>query len=850
MKKRAGALAGGVCAAALLLTSCGTAVREALTDIHPAGTTDNDVSGTDYVLYAENAQWAFWFNEDTTAFRVVSKADGYAWSSANPEGQTDTGENAALTLTYLKSGGLLDTMDTMSDAVARGQYTVDRTESGASVVYSVGNFADRLHLPVALPAERFQTLCAGIDDEFARGKFESAYHLVEIEKYTDGADKKALLAQYPRLAEMPLYILTDFVLESASQRQELALVLSGAGYDDEQYRADQAYFQAAEDEADEPGFRVQIDYALDDGGLRVTVPAAGIQMKPQYPLLRLDVLPYFGSPAKTETGYFVLPDGSGSLMRFYNGKGSLQPYTVSLYGMDRSMAQAERIYNTAPAHLPLYGIRSGGHAVLATIEEGAAIADINAYPGGGDLLPYVHAAFRVRESYQSKLQSGNAKDNETFMIVQEQRYTGDIRLCYRFLSGEDADYNGMARLYRSQLFAEREALATGAPPLVVEMLGQVQRQAQFMGVSYSEKVAMTTFAQAQELTGALLADGVQRLDVRLSGWFGGGYGHTYAGRAQPEGRLGGADGLRALAAYLKEKGVGFYPDADIQYTYATGAFDGFSPKRDSAILITQAMGRAFDYNPATFRRDPTLRHTRYIHSPATVEACFTALRSQLEPYGIGGVSLRWAGAEVNTDFRAEAPVDRGAAADRLGALLRQAAGEGLSLMTSGANAAVLPAVDVCLDVPLTSNRMDITDESIPFLPMVLSGYIRYSGGALNLSGSRRSTLLDSAAAGAGLYYVVSAAQDDAVRQTANAGFYCSDFTYLRQEIAQTVTAYQRDLAAVAGRPIHAYERLSAAVSVTRYADGTAVYVNDGDTPATAEGVTIGPMTYVVKGAAA
>lgn len=151
---------------------------------------------------------------------------------------------------------------------------------------------------------------------------------------------------------------------------------------------------------------------------------------------------------------------------------------------------------------------------------------------------------------------------------------------------------------------------------------------------------------------------MKNLQVKLSGWFGGGLRHTFAEKAIPEEALGGKKGLSSLTAYLRDSGVGFFPDGDVQYTYTTGFGDGFTPKKDSVKLLNRAPGEVQAYNVATFQQDMALNLSKYIHNAAATDRALTGFVGVVDSYGITGLSLRNVGCRVNADYSEDTPTDR------------------------------------------------------------------------------------------------------------------------------------------------------------------------------------------------
>ena len=472
---------------------------------------------------------------------------------------------------------------------------------------------------------------------------------------------------------------------------------------------------------------------------------------------------------------------------------------------------------------------------------GSPHAEIRAFPGSDSGCAYVNAAFNLRATCRSALQTGKA--NDYFMIAQSKRYTGDLTVRYAFLSGEQADYNGMAAYVQRQIFGDSEPLMPEAPPVVTEYVGLIRKTESFLGLSYEKKVPMTTFAQVAEHTADLQANGLRGLRVKLSGWFGGGYLHGFAGGARAERALGGLAGAQALAERLRQDGVPLFFDADIQYTYDRSLGDGFSVRRDTVRLLDHGAGSVYPYDRATMQRDS--ERTGYIHTPQATARALSGYLDSLSAVGDVGLSLRHAGNKIAADYSEKQPADRQTALESLTAAVAQAAGQ-RSLMIGGANARILPYADICLDLPLTSSGSSLTDESVPFLPMVLSGYVRFTGTARSLEGDREGQLLHLAQTAGGLSYVLTAQNGREVTDGPCAFLYSTDFAYWRSDLLQTAVGYQSALDGLSGRRIVRYDRVGDGVYRTTFAGGATVTVNYGDSAVTVDGEPLSARSFTVR----
>lgn len=831
----------------LLLSGCGTKIEEKLnsSDILAAGTTENNPYSSDYMPIAQNSEISFLFNKDTTGFKVVDKHNGYEWFSSPADKQNVTAQNAPFVLTYVSSQGQIESIDAMTGSVMSGQYDYERTEDGIKVTYSVGDFSELLLVPLAIDAERRESILEKIDDEFEKSQFDTMYQLIDYEEL-DEEKRKVYIEKYPTIKDGPIYILRESIMSSDSKMKDLALVLNECGYTEEMYKEDSRLFisEQSDNSKNDPRFRIQICYSLTEDGIRITVPKEEIQMNPSCPLVGIQLHKYMFSPSMSDSGYFLLPDGSGSIMNFYNGRGDLQEYNTKIYGIDYSSAISEYVYNYEQSYLPVWGVKNGSNAVFSVIEEGSAIAEIDAFPGNDRLNAYAAATFNIRTYQKSYLNSSTGPSNY-FVNVQNKRYDGDISIRLSFLSGKKANFAGMADWYRKYLFENDESQNYGKPELLLECVGLIEKQTQTFGIKHTEEYAATTFNQAQTIVSELKESGIKGINLKLSGWCNGAYHGGYAGNFSVNDLLGGEDALIELNKNLSKNGISFYPDIDFQYTYKDSAFDGFSEKDDVVTLITHDTGYRVDFNPATFCRDEKYKTPAFINNVNAIKRAFDKFFKKYDKLDIKGISLGRIGREINSDFSDEKGIDRENTLKEIIKLLNKT-DKNHSIMTSGVNAYVLGITDYCTEVPLASNERDNTDMSVPFVQMVISGKVRYSGEAVNLSGGSENLWLRMAAVAADPYYVVTQQYAQQVRDSDYSFLYCSDYTYLKNDILNDVKDYQEKMAGISGRRLIDYIKLSEDLYRSVFEGGYCVTVNYGKADISFENKVYSAKSYEVE----
>ncbi len=823
----------------MLLTGCSNAFVENLNEQNIIGpsTAENDVNNMDYELLLENDKLELHMNPNTTEIKVVNKADKSVWYSTNENRMEDDGR-ALLHLEYVSNGGVTNQMNSFESAVESGQYSIEIVDQTVVVKYSIGDFTSQVLIPEILTAERYNELYSRFTDVFDQAKFRNFYTLFDVSQMqSDDVYVQDTLKKYPVLKENVLYVVSQDVLSNAVVKKDFSKVLSTINYTKEDYEKDVVNFEDAVTEINEAGFNITLEFTLDGGDLLVTVPNDGVEMYDDFPLTNITLLKYFGSQSSEDKGYFLLPDGSGSVMNSYNGKADGHEYSTSIYGSGYSLSVGEKTNNYSNAALPVYGINCGKKGIFAEITQGDSIADVIAYSGDDAEVAYVCPKFRFRETFISKLSSGA---QESFNTIQKKRFSGDMQVRYSFLTGSQSTYNGMAGFYRNRLFGD-EAAAESSIDVTVEYVGVIQKQAQLFGIAYNDSIVMTTFDEVGEYAQGIQSSGVENLNIKLSGWFGSGYNHGSLSKLKPISDLGGSEGFAKLVDTLKNSNINFWPDADIQYTVASG----IGSDKKAIRTIDKNIGTTYSYDLASFNKTVDTG-SRRVNNLETVLNELDSLKAFAKNNSLSSVSLRSVGWGVNADFNEDNFIDQQETMDATVKALEELKNGGTSFVTSGANGYILKLADLCLDTPLVSNQYDSTDYSVPFLQMVIRGNVKYAGEAVNLTGDSENAVLLAAQTGADLYYVFAGQNSGEVVNSSFTDMFSIDYGYYKDSMIETVKKYQSDFAVTAGQRIKKYTELDSGVTKTVFENGSISYVNTNNYKVKVDGITLKAKSYAVK----
>ena len=709
----------------------------------------------------------------------------------------------------------------------------------------IGEGSAFILLPEAIEKERMEGFLDTMPDS-QRRKINRNYILYEPAQMTE-AELDEIGAQYPAVKEKSLYILRGGVKDYL--KEELAGYFEEAGYTEADFEQDKANIGYEEGD-DSIWFQIPLTYRLEGETLLASIdPEEIVYNDNGYYLVNIDLLRYFGASMR-EDGYLFVPDGSGALIYFNNGKTSAASYGAQVYGQDKTM-----IYNayyesqidvTNTIKMPVFGIKEEEKALFAVIEGGDANAVINAEVAGKTTgYNDVYASF-------SYLQYGTASLDDmvganSYYMYSAPEFEGDYAIRYTFLSGNEADYSGMAKWYREYL-ADRGVLSAKSGkqelPFYVEYIGAIDKSKTMLGVKYTSVCAVTTFAQAQEISGHLQENGVEDLRVVYAGWMNGGLHGTAAARLNVVSGLNhGGVKLSDFMEYADGAGIPLYMTVDLQYVYKDKLFDGYSAMKYAPRYFDNTNIKVIEYGLASRVSEGELAS---LISPYYVEEVTEKLTKELVKRSVSGVGLGTLSWELYSDLLDANYTDRQMAKGRNTSAAEMMKEADFALLGDNANAYIWGYANDLINVPLFSNHYMIIDEEIPFYEMVIHGYIQYAGKALNLADDYKTSVLRSVESGAGLNFKWIYEDNSILKETDYDSLYSVNYEAWIDQAIETYKRINEEMGYLQGEEMVAHEILFPDVVKVTYSDGSIVYVNYTDDEVVVDGIIVGAKDFTVK----
>ena len=785
---------------------------------------------------AESEYLQLFVDDRTGAIAVRDKRNGEIWHSNPPERDADplaAGVNkdllsAQLKIDYYNRFGQLQSINSFTDSAVHQQVRFEPIEGGVRATWQFGTAEKTAaDLPLMLSEARFEELSGKLDR----------------------TGQRALMIAYTKDPEKSVYVRNDSAL-SGLQLARALKAFADAGYTEEDLQRDMEELHFQQEKPVPRIFWATIEYTLDGDHLVVNVPVSGLRYPDEFPVNQISVLSFFGAGGPNDRGAIFVPDGSGALIHFNNGKTMYPAYRQTVYGTDLTMEKTEEAIREQAVRLPVFGIiREDGGAFLAIIEKGASVATINADVGGRlNSYNYVYPSFYVINKDEVTLQAGD--QHRTLPKFQERPVNTDFTIRYAFLSGQEASYAGMARYYQRYLertggLPRRQADPKPDVPFYLQLIGSIDKRKHVAGIPYRALEPLTTFEQAQSLLAMLMERQVGHIKLKYAGWFNGGLDHKVPRRMAVDRAIGGSRGLRQLVSFLRNHDIPFFPDVAILMAHSG---EGFRETKDAARTLRGVPAAIYPLDPALDRRDRD-KSPSYVVSPRVVGSVVDAMLQDFSQFQTGGISLRDLADRLNSDYRKRKTIDR-AESERISVQALQKIREAdLNVMADGGNAYALPYVTDITNAPLSHSGFKIEDEAIPFYQMVIRGYIDYTGAPFNLSNytSARQYVLKCLEYGSGVSFTWIHEPNYKVKDTEHNHLYAVHYAQWIDQAAGIYHEVNEVLKNVRNERIVGHEKLGEGVFKTVYGNGRYVIVNYNRSPVTVEGRTIEAEGYVTGG---
>lgn len=551
-------------------------------------------------------------------------------------------------------------------------------------------------------------------------------------------------------------------------------------------------------------------------------------------IVKIDLMPYFGSAGDNENGYMFIPDGCGAIAYYkknhpqYLSFYSKEIYTETLYDLDQYTQEINN--GLQEISLPVIGVKKGNNGFIAIAEKGSANSAINFMPSGYEVnLNRIYFSFIYRRLFETVTKNWNG---QYYKIYETTPIVTDRQIRYIFLDGKkEVSYSTMANKFRGYLISNklinRSTKNSSLPPLGLDVFMGIKEER----ILFDRFITMTTYSQIKEILNDLRRNGVCNIDLNLIGWSKGGY-DVFPSSFWPERKLGGEKGFRDLLSHLKQFKIPLLLQVNLIDAYLK--VGGFSLNRD---VVRLKNGKQL----TTYKRD------RFLFTPIYVQNTYSKkLINFLKKYNLPGISLEKIGWYVYSDYRGKNVVSREKTTIYWMDLLNKFKNQGIRVATLEGNVYVLKYADRILNLPYKSSGYSYFDDDIPFYQMVIHGLIPYSMKPFNLFYDSKIEKLKAIEYGAMPYYQITYNDSSELKYTTYRTLFTSKYSNWRRDIIETYKTFNAIFKGINNRFIISHKKYDNGVVRVIYDNKTTIYINYSERPQKVDNITIKPLDVYVK----
>jgi len=797
--------------------------------------------GEEVVL--ENEYLSLLFIPDTAEVILTNKETGVEWRS-NPPVFNDNDDfntrklmESQLALEYadISSSGL--PLFSSLHSIERETYQYKVVDNVLEVSYTIGNMARPFRIPPALPEDRMAMYADRMD--YGDWLFlETGYRLYDINNLRSNDDKNQLLADYPDLNYMKLWVLRGNIPDY--MKEEFEELFRDAGYTFEDYLDDSERYEVQDQKVD-PAYSITMRYILDGKSLVVDVPFERIGYHSVFPITQLTILPFMGSGGIDDEGYMLVPDGSGALINFNNGKYNQELFGIRVYGWDEAMPR-EAVLTDDKAPFPAFGIYKNESTLFCIIEEGSAYARIRADVSGRNCSwNRVYPVFDMIHGAIMDI----AERNQREIYQYEPSLPAGERITLRYILCDEPGYVGMAKEYRSWLQDKYPQLGKGLTadsnvPIAVELVGAVNKTQHRFGLPFDLSLKLTSYNEMTEMINDFNSFGWKNVHIKLNGWFNRSVDHTVPTKIKLVGVLGSKNNFSNMLKTAEGYNYNVYPEVDFMFMRDVGLFSGFNLYSDAARYVNRERVQRYPYSFVWFGERKQWGKLNYLARPEVSMRLIDKYLPKAEKLGIKNIAFKNMGSRLAGDYHERRRVSRQASMrmrqDKFGQL--NDAGHKI-IVNTGFDYSV-PYVSIITDMIIRDQYYGITDVSVPFYQMVLHGLVPYTGKAINLAEDYTKNLLKTIEGGAGLYFSFKTEDTAILQETKFRQFYANEYKDWIVDARKLYEQFSRDFGHLYNQVIINHEIISSDVTMTEYQDGTMVIVNSSDDIYIYNGISIIP----------
>lgn len=588
------------------------------------------------------------------------------------------------------------------------------------------------------------------------------------------------------------------------------------------------------------GLLLSFTMTLSGNGLEFAVKKGSIKESGDARIKSLYFMPFLGCVYQdTVDGYIFIPDGPGALMRFSKSSSYVSPFQKKVYGMDYGIDTSSDSYEILSERpndfavempqvtYPVYGIVHGSeqNAFFAEILSGDEYAAITAYPAGFT-TDFSWAAARF--DYRQKYVQPTGQDGKGIDAPQETANSMLPKISFTFLTGEDADYSGMAREYRERLI-ERGVLNTERKdadiPVQITLVGADVKK----GFIKNKLTSLTTAKQAANIVTSLKSElKTDNFTIVYAGALKGGMNGAGYGTLKLEKKLGTLKDFTNLQNSVVEAGGRFY----LNLNPVTANDSQINPSNKAATTLGKAFEKIVRDNPNVLFAE------RYLIRPTLVADYTSRLYKKLR----FNLSIDELGSKLYSDNTRNGKLTR----TQTRKIYEKLSGVVENSAYFTPNSYLWKNTGEYFGISMVNSQYVYETDTVPFLQMVLKGSIDYYAPYANIGFYNEDCILKMIEYGAYPSFMLTNADNYALHDTPLEDYFSLEYTSWKSVAADIYSKINSALKHTEGQSITEHKVLKEGIVLVKYSGGTEILINYTPNDAVTEHGEVAAKSFTVK----
>lgn len=590
---------------------------------------------------------------------------------------------------------------------------------------------------------------------------------------------------------------------------------------------------------------IPLECTLTDSGVKLSVDPTKIQENDNK-VIGISIAPFFcGVKNDTENSYLFVPSGSGAIVGVQSKSEQGETYSAQVFGEDPSIDEVALISTKETVKLNVFGSKAGSSAMCAIIDGSPDSAKIQVISGSTTFgFSSCYASFVMR-GYTNHVAQLFYEEKER-LVYSKKMINKPVSVSFYPLSGEEANYSGMAKCYRNYLTDTYGLTETeNDVALNLRLLGGTEMKKSFLGIPYETVYPTTTVAAAKKIIEETKAQLGSNFTVQLKGYGDSGLDvGKIAGNYTLNGNLGTVKELKSLLEFTKGNNIGTYFDFDIERFNQNSS--GITKFSDAVTNAGELKALQYHYDMAV--RDKNKDSAYNLLTPEAFGEVFGKVLKKTAKFDLFGISLDTVSSVAYSDYTNKEDstyYSKNGFSAAANQVIKSAKEDGKKFMASGANIYAAALADVITEAPVTSDKSNLFLYDIPFYQMVFKGSVPITVQSVNLAADSSFVVLKAVESGSGLGYTVIDSWDSGVIDAKYPYFYNSVYSDIKDGMFGCAKQLSDYYEKINGQKIVSHNVFEDGLRETVFENGVTVYVNYTDNTLTSPMGEVAPHDYLI-----